>query len=109
MCMGLSHIPSPRICLPAKVFGWVRRGLCPVDDGQDAEHSQFCTCYLSTEENAVKRQHLPLYAIVLVILIVGLAFAGVPVPVLLLGLVVLACPLMMISIMSGWRAATLEE
>jgi hypothetical protein len=44
----------------------------------------------------VKRQHLPLYAIVLVIPNVGLAFARVLVQTLLLGLVVLACPLMMI-------------
>jgi hypothetical protein len=41
----------------------------------------------------MKRQHLPLYAITLVTLFVGLAFAGVPAQTLLLGLIVLACPL----------------
>jgi hypothetical protein len=49
----------------------------------------------------MKRQHLPLYAIALAILIVGLAFAGIPVQTLLLGLVVLACPLMMMFMMGG--------
>lgn len=53
------------------------------------------------EESAMKRQHLPLYAIALAILIVGLSFAGVPVQALLLGLVLLACPLMMMFMMSG--------
>ena len=43
----------------------------------------------------MKRQHL-LYAIALAILIVGLAFAGVPARTILLGLLVLACPLMMV-------------
>jgi hypothetical protein len=49
----------------------------------------------------MKRQQLPLYAIALAILVVGLAFAGVPVQTLLFGLVVLACPLMMMFMMSG--------
>ena len=47
------------------------------------------------------RQHLPLYAIALAILIVGLAFAGVPVSTLLVGLAVLACPMMMMFMMGG--------
>ncbi|MDX8143227.1 DUF2933 domain-containing protein [Lentzea sp. BCCO 10_0061] len=49
----------------------------------------------------MKRQHLGLYAIALAILIVGLAFAGVPLPTMLVGLLVLACPLMMMSMMGG--------
>ncbi|MCE7004624.1 DUF2933 domain-containing protein [Kibdelosporangium philippinense] len=49
----------------------------------------------------MKRQHLPLYAIALAILIVGLAFAGVPVQTILFGLLVLACPLMMMFMMGG--------
>ncbi|MBC6445834.1 DUF2933 domain-containing protein [Actinokineospora xionganensis] len=49
----------------------------------------------------MRRQHLPLYAIALAILIVGLAFAGVPVNTLLIGLLVLACPLMMMFMMGG--------
>jgi hypothetical protein len=49
----------------------------------------------------VNRQHLPLYAIALAILIVGLAFAGVPVQTILTGLLVLACPLMMMFMMGG--------
>ena len=49
----------------------------------------------------MKRQHLGLYAIALAILIVGLAFAGVPVQTMLLGLLVLACPLMMMFMMGG--------
>ena len=42
----------------------------------------------------MKRQHLPLYAIALVILVGGLAFAGVPWQVILIGLLALACPAM---------------
>lgn len=49
----------------------------------------------------MKRQHLPLYAIALAILVVGLAFAGVPVQTLLIGLLVLVCPLMMMFMMGG--------
>ena len=49
----------------------------------------------------MKRQHLGLYAIALAILIVGLAFAGVPVQTMLFGLLALACPLMMIFMMGG--------
>lgn len=47
----------------------------------------------------MKRQHLGLYAIALAILIVGLAFAGVPLQTMLFGLFVLACPLMMMFMM----------
>jgi hypothetical protein len=49
----------------------------------------------------MKRQQLPMYAIALAILVVGLAFAGVPVQTMLFGLIVLACPLMMIFMMGG--------
>ncbi|SDM28417.1 Protein of unknown function [Lentzea albidocapillata subsp. violacea] len=49
----------------------------------------------------MKRQHLGLYAIALAILIVGSAFAGVPLPTMLVGLLVLACPLMMMFMMGG--------
>jgi hypothetical protein len=49
----------------------------------------------------MKRQHLGLYAIALAVLIVGLAFAGVPLTTVLVGLLVLACPLMMMFMMGG--------
>ena len=49
----------------------------------------------------MKREQLPLYALALAILVVGLAVAGVPVTTLFFGLVALACPLMMIFIMGG--------
>jgi peptidoglycan/LPS O-acetylase OafA/YrhL len=49
----------------------------------------------------MKSQYLPLYAIALAILIVGLAFAGVSVPTILFSLLVLACPLMMMLMMGG--------
>lgn len=49
----------------------------------------------------MKRYHFGLYAIALAILIVGLAFVGVPVQTMLFGLFVLACPLMMMFMMSG--------
>ena len=57
---------------------------------------------LEHEEDAVKRKQLGLYAIALAILIVGLAFAGVPLQTMLFGLAVLACPLMMIFMMGGY-------
>ncbi|WP_433498822.1 DUF2933 domain-containing protein [Sphaerimonospora sp. CA-214678] len=44
----------------------------------------------------MKRSHLPLYAIALAILIVGLVATGVPISTILLALLVLACPLMML-------------
>jgi hypothetical protein len=49
----------------------------------------------------MKTQNAPLYAVAAAILVVGLAFAGVPVTTLLIGLVVLACPLSMLFMMSG--------
>lgn len=49
----------------------------------------------------MKPQQYGLSAIALAILVVGLAFAGVPAQTLLLGLVVLMCPLMMMSMMRG--------
>jgi hypothetical protein len=49
----------------------------------------------------MKRQPWGLYAIALAILIVGLVAIGVPAETLLVGAFVLACPLMMIFMMSG--------
>jgi hypothetical protein len=49
----------------------------------------------------MKRRHLGLSAIALAVLIVGPAFAGVPLTTMLVGLLVLACPLMMMSMMGG--------
>lgn len=49
----------------------------------------------------MKRPNFPLYAVALSALVVGLAFAGVPAATLLIGLVVLACPLMMMLMMGG--------
>ncbi len=49
----------------------------------------------------MKIQNAPMYAIALAILVVGLAFAGVPVSTLLVALLVLACPLMMLFMMRG--------
>jgi hypothetical protein len=49
----------------------------------------------------MRSQNLPLYAIALAVLIVGLVFAGVPVSTLFVGLALLACPLMMIFMMGG--------
>lgn len=49
----------------------------------------------------MRRQHLGWYAIALAIVIVGLGFAGVPLTTTLLGLLVLACPLMMMFMMGG--------
>jgi hypothetical protein len=50
------------------------------------------------------RQQLPLYAIALAVLVVGLAFAGVSLQTILFGLFVLACPLMMMFMMGGHGA-----
>ena len=47
------------------------------------------------------REQLPLYAIALAVLVVGLAFAGVPLGTLLVLPLILACPLMMIFMMRG--------
>lgn len=49
----------------------------------------------------MKTQNAPLHAVAAAILVVGQAFAGVPVTTLLLGLAVLACPLSMLFMMSG--------
>ena len=51
----------------------------------------------------MKNQNAPLYAVAAAILVVGLAFAGVPVTTLLIGLAVLVCPLAMLFMMSGMR------
>jgi hypothetical protein len=49
----------------------------------------------------MRREQLPLYAIALAVLVVGLAFAGVPVSTLLVLPLILVCPLMMIFMMRG--------
>jgi len=49
----------------------------------------------------MKREQLPLYAIALAVLIVGLAYAGVPLGTLIVLPLILACPLMMLFMMRG--------
>ena len=49
----------------------------------------------------MNREQLPLYAIALAVLVVGLVFAGVPVGTLIVLPLVLACPLMMFFMMRG--------
>ena len=49
----------------------------------------------------MKREQFPLYAIALAVLIVGLAFAGVPLGSLLILPLILVCPLMMFFMMRG--------
>jgi len=49
----------------------------------------------------MKREQLPLYAIALAVLIVGLAYAGVPLGTLVVLPLILACPLMMMFMMRG--------
>jgi len=49
----------------------------------------------------MKREQMPLYALALAILVVGLAFVGVSVGSLLIAGLVLACPLMMMFMMRG--------
>ena len=51
--------------------------------------------------DAMKRPQLPLYALALAVLIVGLAAVGVPVRTLVVSLAALACPLMMVFMMGG--------
>ena len=48
----------------------------------------------------MKRQ-LPIYALAVAILVVGLAAVGVPVRIIVLPLALLACPLMMMFMMGG--------
>jgi hypothetical protein len=57
----------------------------------------------------MKTQNAPLHAVAAAILVVGLAFAGVPVTTLLLGLAVLACPLSMLFMMSGMHGGNDES
>jgi hypothetical protein len=49
----------------------------------------------------MKRAQLPNYALALAVLIVGLVAVGVPLSMMLPIMIVLACPLMMILMMSG--------
>lgn len=49
----------------------------------------------------MRRQHLPLFAIGLAILVVGALAVGVPASSLVIGLLVLACPLMMLFMHGG--------
>lgn len=49
----------------------------------------------------MSRQHLPLYAIALAIVIVGALAAGVPARSLAFGMMALACPLMMLFLHGG--------
>ena len=49
----------------------------------------------------MKREQLPLYAIALAVLVVGLAFTGVPLGTVLVLPMILLCPLMMIFMMRG--------
>jgi hypothetical protein len=49
----------------------------------------------------MKREELPLYAIALAVLIVGLVYAGVPLGTLVVLPMVVACPLMMVFMMGG--------
>lgn len=54
----------------------------------------------------MKREQLPLYAVALAVLIVGLAFAGVPAGTLIVLPLILACPLMMFFMMRGMDHGT---
>jgi len=49
----------------------------------------------------MKREELPLYAIALAVLIVGLVYVGVPLGTLVFLPLVVACPLMMLFMMGG--------
>lgn len=49
----------------------------------------------------MKPDHMMLYAVALSALVLGLALAGVSADTLLIGLIVLACPLMMLLMMGG--------
>ncbi|MEV5694889.1 DUF2933 domain-containing protein [Micromonospora globbae] len=49
----------------------------------------------------MRRQHLPLYAIALALLAVGALAVGVPARSLVFGLLVIACPLMMLFMHGG--------
>jgi hypothetical protein len=51
----------------------------------------------------MKREQLPLYAIALAVLVVGLAFADVPLGTILVLPLILVCPLMMIFMMRGMQ------
>lgn len=49
----------------------------------------------------MKRQNMPMYAIALAIVVVGALALGVPASSLMFGLLVLACPLMMLFMHGG--------
>jgi fatty acid desaturase len=54
----------------------------------------------------MKREQLPIYALALAVLIVGLAATGVSVTSLIVPLLVLACPVMMFFMMRGMHGGT---
>lgn len=54
----------------------------------------------------MKKEQMPRYAMALAVLIIGLAFAGVPLSTLLILPLVLACPLMMMFMMRGMGHGT---
>jgi fatty acid desaturase len=54
----------------------------------------------------MKREHLPIYALALAVLIVGLVATGVSVTSLIVPLLVLACPVMMFFMMRGMHGGT---
>jgi hypothetical protein len=49
----------------------------------------------------MKRQRWELYAVALVVLVIGLVWAGVPASTVLVAALVLACPLMMLFMHGG--------
>jgi hypothetical protein len=55
----------------------------------------------STKEHLMKREQMPLYAIALAVLVVGLVYAGVPLGTVVVLPLILACPLMMFFMMRG--------
>jgi hypothetical protein len=57
----------------------------------------------------MKREHLPIYALALAVLIVGLAATGVSVTSLIVPLLVLACPVMMFFMMRGMHGGAHGE
>lgn len=91
--MGHGRLPGDR-----GTFGFATGAVLPcTEPGAMADPGR---CF-GKRGRAMKSQHLPLYAIALAILVVGLAFASVSVPTILFSLLALACPLMMMFMMGG--------